>query len=540
MDRSPPKPTHNAPRAVNLLFLIGLVLMLANAAVMWLPQYVRLSLNQLLFVFLPAYLYLRRTGLPLAERVRWRRPGLRITLLAFLIGAGLYPFSARIAALTHYLLGYSGIAAPDDIIPRSLGMGLFAVLAYAVLAPLCEEFLFRGVIQPVYERRSRALGVLLVGALFIVFHLSLLQGVSIVLLTLALGWVNARTRSLPASIATHVGANLPAALVLTQGLFIGGAEAFFLSMPALVGGLIVAAAAAVALHRLTRGEAPTDPGPTAAPHPLALRSSWPLLIAALLYLGMVTVEVITLSVPSPPMGPLTLEPAAWTREQRWAYELRNPADDVVGDGACTVTPQDGLVELICTSTAIPYEVTIGNSFWSSAGGTRTDRFLWRAADGRLLSGSTVMDLAEGDYYAEIDWNLTDEGIDVRARVRGEDEVNHYLPWGATPRGADPTLPVLTDYATPWQLAGLPLERGAGGQTLRLHPYAWRNEARDNGPVTSSFAVVVAGLEQIETPAGTFYARKVMFGNHQAVWYDPATTPPTPIRFFNGTETWSLQ
>ena len=106
--------------------------------------------------------------------------------------------------------------------------------------------------------------------------------------------------------------------------------------------------------------------------------------------------------------------------------------------------------------------------------------------------------------------------------------------------ACPTLPVLTDYATPWQLAGLPLERGAGRQTLRLRPYAWRNETRDNGPITSSFAVVVAGLEKIETPAGTFYARKVMFGNHQAVWYDPATTPPTPIRFFNGTETWSLQ
>ena len=540
MDRSPPKSTHNAPRAVNLLFLIVLILMIANAALMWLPQYVRLSLNQLLFVFLPAYLYLRRTGQPIAERVRRRWPGGRVTLLAFLIGAGLYPLSARIAALTHYLLGYSGIAAPDDVIPSTIGMGLLAILAYAVLAPLCEEFLFRGVIQPVYERRSRALGILLVGALFIVFHLSLLQSVSIVLLSLALGWVNARTRSLPASIATHVGANLPAALVITQGLFVGGAEAFFLSMPALVGGLIAAAAAAVALHRLTRGEAPSEADQAVVPRPLALRSSWPLLIAAVLYVGMTAVEVVTLSAPLVPEGPLALQPATWPQQARRTYEVRNAADEVVGDGECTVTPAGDVVELVCSSTVVPYEVTVGSSFWSSAGGTRRDRFSWQAHDGHLLAGSTVLDLAEGDYYADIKWDVGAAGIDVSVQVMGDEDVAHHLPWTETPRDDDPALPVLTDYAMPWQLAAIPLERGAGGQVLRFNPYIWRSASQDQGPIASRFDVVVAGIEQIETAAGTFYARKVMFGSDRAVWYDPATTPPTPIRFFNGMETWSLK
>jgi hypothetical protein len=71
------------------------------------------------------------------------------------------------------------------------------------MAPLCEEFMFRGVIQPVYETRGAKWGVIFVGLLFIVFHLSLLQGLSIILLALALGFVNYSTRSLQASIATQ-------------------------------------------------------------------------------------------------------------------------------------------------------------------------------------------------------------------------------------------------------------------------------------------------------------------------------------------------
>jgi hypothetical protein len=192
------------------------------------------------------------------------------------------------------------------------------------------------------------------------------------------------------------------------------------------------------------------------------------------------------------------------------------------------------------STVIAYELTIGDSYWSSAGGDRVDRFRWRAEDGRLLSGSMVLDLTGVDYYAEIEWSVGNEGIDVHAAVRGQEEAVHHVPWAETPRAGDPALPILTDYAVPWQLAGILLQRGAGGRTLRFHPYTWRNDTRDNGPVTSTLAVVVAGVEQIETPASTFHARKVMFGSHQAVWNHPDTYPPLAVRFFNGMETWSLK
>ena len=65
----------NSIRAVNILLLIVLCLETANLFFTWLPQYVRLILNEALFVFLPAYLYLRITRQPVAERVRWSWPG---------------------------------------------------------------------------------------------------------------------------------------------------------------------------------------------------------------------------------------------------------------------------------------------------------------------------------------------------------------------------------------------------------------------------------------------------------------------------------
>ena len=83
------------------------------------------------------------------------------------------------------------------------------------MAPLCEEVLARGVIQRAYESFGPRRAILYVGGLFVIFHLSLLQGLGIIPLALALGYVYWRSQSLVASILAHFGANAMAALVLT-------------------------------------------------------------------------------------------------------------------------------------------------------------------------------------------------------------------------------------------------------------------------------------------------------------------------------------
>jgi membrane protease YdiL (CAAX protease family) len=171
--------------------------------------------------------------------VSWRWPGGLAALLSLCAGLGLYPVSAVSAGLLQQLLGYTNFSVPADAIPTTLTMALLAVLAYAIMAPFCEEFLFRRVIQPVYAQRGPRRAILWVGVLFIVFHLALLQELSIIPLSLALGYVFYRTRSLPASILTHFGANLPAALVITKGVFNLTLTPVLFSPPLIFGGLIL-------------------------------------------------------------------------------------------------------------------------------------------------------------------------------------------------------------------------------------------------------------------------------------------------------------
>ena len=527
-------------RTINLLFLLVLLLQISNIFLLWLPQYVRLILNQLLFVFLPAYLYLRLTRQPIRERVRWTWPGWKIAALSTLIGMALYPLSAVSSSLLQQLLGYVNFALPTDALPDSVVMGLLAIVAYAVMAPLCEELLFRGVIQPVYEQRSPLWGVFFTGGLFVIFHLSLLQGISIIPLTLALGFVNYRTRSLPASILTHFGANALAALVLTDGVFPVGAPELLFSTPVLLATPIVAFMALVIFTRLTRGGAALSPAPQPRPHPLKLSASWPLLVSAILYLGITGAEFFSARSPTLPASPLHLQTAVWQSAQQSRFEIRNPADDIVGEGECLWQRDGELIDLACTSTVIAYEVRIGNSYWSSAGGERRDRFRWRAGNGRVISGQTIMNLQEGAYQADIRWTTDADGILVQIKVQGEPEQTSHLPWSETPLAENEALPLLTDYAAPWQLTAVNLEPGMRGQTVRFHPFVWRQETQDNGPTTMPWLVTVVGRETIHTPAGTFNAWKITFGNHQTVWLDDSVAPAQPIRFFNGVETWTLK
>jgi membrane protease YdiL (CAAX protease family) len=535
-------------KPVNLLFLGVLCLMLANSFMTWLPQYVRLILNEAFFVFLPAWLYLRwerrRGGPPLRERVGLRRPGWRIGLLALAVGLGLYPLSAVSAGVLQSLLGYSASFVPPDAIPATPLMAALALIAYAVMAPLCEEFLFRGVIQPVYAARGPMWAVLFVGLLFIVFHLSLLQGLSIILLALALGLVYQRTRSLPASMLTHFGANFLAALVITENVFRTGVSNWLFNTPVILGGLGLSALALGLIIRLTR--APAAPAATVEPPAAApaLAQFWPLLAALLIWLPVIGAEFFLSRSPdllerlNPAAPPLALDAAPWQAPQRWEYEIRNVADEVVGTGECVLEPGETLSELTCFSQVGAYEVQQGSSFYSSAGGQRTDTLRWQTADGRMLSGSTVLELTDGSYGSEMRWETGQDGIEIWRQVQGEDAVSDFLPFDHAPLADSAGLILAPDNTWAWQLAGLKLEQSNSGDVVRFNPYTWRSETGDQGPAAERRRVSVSGQEQVETPAGEFTAWKVTSGSAEAAWYD--MNDRTVVRFFNGIETWSLK
>jgi membrane protease YdiL (CAAX protease family) len=531
-------------RNINLLFLIVLVLQLSNLFLLWMPQYVRLILNQALFVFLPAYLYLRLSRQPVRARVRWRWPGLQVALLSLLVGAGLYPISGALAGILQSLLGYINFAAPADAIPTSIPMALLVFIAYAGMAPLCEEFLFRGVIQPEYERwRGPRWAVLFVGFLFIIFHLSLLQGLSIILLSLALGYVNYRTHSLPASILTHVGANFLAAIVITQTVFNLNLNPYIFSAPAILGGLVLAGVALILLARSgpPLGEAGVMKLPsqdTAPPARFPIAATWPLVLAGIIYLVTAGMEVYYSRTPTQ-ADPLTVQPVQWDEPRAWQYELRNVEDTLVGEGECQLVPGSAELEIICSSFVSAYEVTIGQSTWMSVGGSRVDQLRWHSSDGRLLSGQSQLDLLDGDFQLESSWTPQADGMQIHQSGSLETDSPVTFPYDETLFVEDRTLLIVPDYTWPWQLAGIQLEAGEMGEVIRFNPFTWRDATQDSGPVWESRLVSVAGLEEVVTPAGSFSAWKVQLGDNQTVWYS-LNDGLSVVKFFNGAETWSLK
>ena len=547
------KPTFGF-RSANMLYLMVMCLMVANVLLTWLPQHVRLTLNEILFVFLPGYLYLRFTRQPVAGRVRWRWPGWRVALLALAIGAGLYPLSAVSASVLVGVLGYTNLIGPADAIPTTTVMGLFAILSYAVLAPLCEEFLFRGILQPIYETRGWKWGVLFVGFLFVAFHLSLLQGLSIVLLALALGLVNYRTQSLPASILTHFGANGLAALVVTQKVFPSGIQNWITSLPALVGGLLLSGLALLVLLRrtapVTRAEPAIDSAALRVDQPLGMRTAWPLLVAMTIFLAMIGVEWVYSRSPQGPnslqsSGPaLQVSASPWTGPQTWRYEIRNVADAVVGEGECRLTLEGDEMEISCTSTVEAYEVKRNQSTYASAGGSRVDVLRWSAVNGRLISGSSTLDLIDG-YGSRVDFRPGDGSIEIRHQVKGEAEKRLDLPFSETALSSQPDFLLAADNTWPWQLAGLldaprdPGQREAGA-VLRFNPYTWNSRTQSTGPLAEPRQIEVADSVEVEVPRGKFTATSVSNGDRETAWYAILDGTLTVVQYFNGIETWILK
>ena len=531
----------NSIRAVNILLLIVLCLETANLFFTWLPQYVRLILNEALFVFLPAYLYLRITRQPIVERVRWRWPGWKAALLSLLAGLGLYPFSAFSAAVLASLFGYQGTLTAPDAIPSTPLMAVLAIVALAVMAPLCEEFLFRGVIQPAYETRGPRWAVLFVGFLFIAFHLSLVQGLSIILLALMLGFVNYRTRSLPASILAHFGANVLAALVVVQNVFNTGLDKVLFTVPALLTGLVVSALSLWGLARLTRQEHGGEPIPAeeALPpkQPGWLAQSWPLLAAGVIVLAFYASEVIYARSPELTAKPLQVSVPAWEAEHTWQYEVRNVIEEVVGEGECTLTAGDPL-GMSCSSEVEAYKVQRGNSYYESSGGRRADSAHWQAPGGQMLDGSTALDLV-GGYQSTRSWALQADGFAIQVEDENAPEPSLTLPLNETPLAGNASLLATTDYFWPWQLAGLKLEQDANGRVVIFNPFTWREKTRDNGPQARAEVLKVVGMEEVLTPAGSFSAWRVDLGTRATAWYDSAD-PRRVVKFFNGVETWYLK
>jgi hypothetical protein len=427
------------------------------------------------------------------------------------------------------LLGYR-VFGSERLLPHTPLEAVLAIVAYAVMAPLCEEVLARGVIQRAYEGLGPRRTILIAGELFIVFHLSLPQGLGIIPLALALGYVYWRSESLVASILTHFGANLLAALFLTSGFFWQDAGTVLLSMPALLIGISVAV---VALWWLRRTTSPVAAEPLSAEKP-RLRRVWPLLLAGLLYSAVIGVEFVGARFPERILAPLTVDAAPWDGPSVWRYEIHNIIDDPVGQAQCDLTPDADAIALHCHSEHRAYEIDTGHGRYIGGDDEMVLSARWRRADGMPLQGETQVQSSLGLYRRQ--WTFDGAQFSVIQQDPDEPEKRLELPF----EPAGKTTPfMMAESAWPWVLSSLPFTEGYAAGAHLFRPYTWREATQDSGPQTQLLLLMVTGTEEVTTPAGTFTAWRVQVGEREIAWY-AVDAPHILVQYFNGMETWLLE
>lgn len=123
--------------------------------------------------------------------------------------------------LWYLLLSQIGQPMAQDIPTIATGGDfLLGIVAMAVVPAFCEEMMFRGVIFHAYESRFRWIpAVVMVGAMFAVYHLLLLTIPSILILGIMITYTVYRTRSIWAGVLYHFVHNtLSVCLTYVQNL----------------------------------------------------------------------------------------------------------------------------------------------------------------------------------------------------------------------------------------------------------------------------------------------------------------------------------
>jgi membrane protease YdiL (CAAX protease family) len=505
-------------KQVNRIYLITLLLVLVFGSLMQIVSFSwGLLGTELLLILLPVIWFHRKNNVPLAKNTRLQKPRAAISLVAVMLGGGAWLIDSIIESFMIRLTGYS-LPAPEGILPANWFEAIIIFAAFAIAAPICEEFLFRGTIQRGYHNEKKPLtAILIVSLMFVVFHLRFQGFLSLIPIALLLGYTYWRTQSLAAAMLVHFANNALAAVVIIQAGLFPELVLPFPSMPAAAFGILMVVAGLFLLTRLT-----TSPEPNSehlSPSSRGWSAYWPLITALVVFSVMAVVEVVTGKL----MGELKLNAAQMPQQTAtYIYQIRHKGDQPVGEMFCTLQPLNQSITLACARTVEAFEYQSNNSFYSSLDMETSISVAWNQEG---LALQQMSETNSSDQYAsswqiqqieqELVFSLDENGI----------LINESFP-----------TQTLVEDEWPWRLMGLPFSDIYTAQFNYLEPLTWRQKTQDNGPSLDSGAyLTVNPAEEISTPAGTFTAWKISLSNNQTAWYDvnaPHTLVKVEARMFD--------
>lgn len=176
-----------------------------------------LAATEILLIMLPALLFVRFKGVSLTEGLRLRRVSLSIAGLSILMGVGVWGIAFTLYQL---LLPITGEFPDAGLVHKTLPSFCLLLLCGAVLPGICEEILFRGVIQSVLSRRGSMWAIVVTSVLFGLFHLHPSNIIPPILIGIVLGLLVERTGSIVPAMLLHFATN---ATAFTMSYFLGDA-----------------------------------------------------------------------------------------------------------------------------------------------------------------------------------------------------------------------------------------------------------------------------------------------------------------------------
>ena len=141
------------------------------------------------------------------EELQFKNTNIVNYLSAVLLGALCWLFNSSLLTLISNagLLEEQFINMENILSPLTAGSIVVSIITIGIIAPIAEEFLFRGVVFNTLRKRfSPAWTIGLQGVFFGIYHMNLIQGTYATLLGVIFGYVTYKTRSIWPAIIMHI------------------------------------------------------------------------------------------------------------------------------------------------------------------------------------------------------------------------------------------------------------------------------------------------------------------------------------------------